>query len=129
MKQSQLFYKTQKQAPKDEQIISSQLLIRGSFVDKTMAGVFSYLPLGFKVLKNIENIIREEMDNIGGQEMLMPSLQPKELWQTTDRWDNFDVLFKLHTETKKEVALGPTHEEIVTPLAQKIIFSYKDDIK
>ncbi|MCK4891313.1 MAG: prolyl-tRNA synthetase, partial [Candidatus Pacebacteria bacterium] len=125
MKQSQLFGKTTYEVPKDEQSVNAQFLIRGGFVDKLMAGVYTYLPLGKKVLAKIENIIREEMDAIGGQEILMPALQNKKDWQTTGRWD-IDVMMKVKTFFDKEYGLGWTHEEVVTPLAKKYIKSYKD---
>lgn len=127
MLQSELFTKTKREAPKDEEAINAQLLIRAGFVDKLMAGVYTFLPLGFLVLKKIENIIREEMVKIGGQEILMPALQPKANWQKTGRWETLDSLFQLksrHLQT--DYALGPTHEEVVSPLAKKFVFSYKD---
>lgn len=126
MKQSQLFTKTQKDAPKDEVSVNAQLLIRAGFVDKLMAGVYNFLPLGLRVMKKIENIIREEMNAIGGQEILMPALHPKENWLKTGRWDAMDDLYKVKDASGKEFALGPTHEEIVVPLAQKYINSYRD---
>lgn len=126
MRQSQLFTKTLREAPKDEVSLNAQLLIRAGFVDKLMAGVYTYLPLGLRVLKKIQNIIREEMDAVGGQEVLMPALSPKENWETTGRWDGFDVLFKLAGAGDKEYALGASHEEVVTPLLQHFVRSYKD---
>ncbi len=127
MKQSRLFPKRAlKEVPKDEESLNAQFLIRGGFIDKTMAGVYTYLPLGFRVLKKIEQIVREEMNSIGAQELLMPSLHPKEYWIQTNRWDSFDVLFKLDTAKDTQIVLGPTHEEVITPLARKYIFSYKD---
>lgn len=126
MKQSQLFTKTLKEAPSDEIAKNAKLLIRAGFVDKLQAGVYTYLPLGLRVLKKIENIIREEMNNVGGQEILMPSLQPKENWQTTGRWDTMDDLYKVSDTSGRENALGPTHEEIVVPLAKQFISSYRD---
>ncbi|MFA6383236.1 MAG: aminoacyl--tRNA ligase-related protein [Parcubacteria group bacterium] len=126
MKQSQLFTKTQKDAPKDEVSVNAQLLIRAGFVDKLMAGVYTFLPLGLRVMKKIENIIREEINAIGGQEIFMPTLQPKENWLKTGRWDTMDDLYKVKDASGKEFALGPTHEEIVVPLAQKYINSYRD---
>lgn len=126
MKQSQYFSKTSKTAPKDDVSVNARLLEQGGFVHKEMAGVYSYLPLGIKVLQKIENIIREEMNAIGGQEVLMPALQPKENWQATSRWDELDVLFKVKSQTESEYALGPTHEEIVTPLGKSVINSYRD---
>lgn len=126
MKQSQLFTKTQKNAPKDEVSLNAQLLIRAGFVDKLMAGVYSYLPLGLRVLNKVRNIVREEMDVVGGQEILMPTLHPSENWKKTKGWDNIDVLFKLESRTKKQYALGQSEEEVVTPIAKRFINSYKD---
>lgn len=126
MRQSQLFTKTQKDAPKDEVSVNAQLLMRAGFVDKLMAGAYTLLPLGLRVMKKIENIIREEINAIGGQEILMPALQPKENWLKTGRWDAMDDLYKVKDGSGREFALGPTHEEIVVPLAQKFVNSYKD---
>jgi len=126
MRQSELSTKTKKEYPKDEEAKNAKLLIRASFVEKLMAGVYSFLPLGLKVLDKIENIIREEINAIGGQEILMPVLQPKELWEKTGRWKTFNALYKLKNHEGKELALGPTHEEIIVPLAKKFISSYKD---
>ncbi len=95
-------------------------------MQKAMAGVYSYLPLGDRVLKKIEKIVREEMDAIGGQEIFMPSLHPKENWLKTGRWHGLDVLFQVKSKHGNEYALGPTHEEIVTPMALSVINSYKD---
>lgn len=126
MKQSQYFLKTSKTAPKDDVSINARLLEQGGFVQKVMAGVYSYLPLGLRVLQKVENIIREEMNAIGGQEVLMPAMQPKENWETTGRWNSLDVLFKVESQHGYQLALGPTHEEIVTPMAQNVISSYRD---
>ncbi len=126
MRQSELFTKTLREAPKDEEATNAKLLIRAGFIDKTMAGVYSFLPLGLRVINNIEKIVREEINAIGGQEILMPALHPKELWQKTDRWDHFDALLKVVSHFKSEYALGPTHEETIAPLAKKFILSYKD---
>lgn len=126
MRQSQLFTKTTKQAPKDETSINAQLLIRAGFVDKLAAGVYSFLPMGLRVLNKVENIIREEMNAIGGQEILMPAMHPKEVWEKTDRWNSIDVMYKLKDSSKREFTLGTTHEEIITPLAGRFINSYKD---
>lgn len=126
MRQSHLFTKTRKEAPSDETAKNAQLLIRAGFVHKEMAGVYSYLPLGLKVLNNIENIIREEMDAVGGQEIAMATLHPSEPWKQTGAWDSVDVLFKINSRTEKEYALGQSEEEIVTPIGQEYINSYKD---
>ncbi len=127
MLQSQLFSKTKREFPKDEEARNARLLIQAGFIDKLMAGVYTFLPLGFLVLKKIENIIREEMINVGGREILMPSLHPKANWQETGRWETYDSLFKFKSfYSKNEYALSPTHEEIVSPLMAKFISSYKD---
>lgn len=126
MKQSQLFAKTKKEAPKDEVSINAQLLTRAGYINKLMAGVYSFLPLGWLVMKKIENIIREEMNVIGGQEIFMPSLQPKENWTATGRWDAMDDLYKVKDKSDREFALGPTHEEVIVPLVKKYVSSYKD---
>lgn len=121
-----LFGKTQKNVSADTESANAELLIRGGFVDPLMAGVYSWLPLGLRVLRKVENIIREEMNALGAQEVLLPALHPKENWNETGRWNSMDVLFKIKSQTGKEYALGPTHEEVITPLAKKFIQSYKD---
>jgi len=125
MLQSKLFNKTLKEAPKDEVSVNAKFLIRGGFVEKLMSGVYSYLPLGNRVLVKIENIIREEINNIGGQEVLLPVLHPKDLWLKTGRWQ-YEEMFKLKSRGGRDFSLGWTHEEIITPLVQKFVKSYKD---
>lgn len=126
MLQSKLFTKTRHEAPKDEVSKNAQLLIRAGYVHKEMAGVYSYLPLGIRVLSKVENIIREEMNRIGGQEIRMATLHPSEPWKQTGAWDAVDVLFKIQSRTEKEYAMGQSEEEIVTPIAQEYVTSYKD---
>jgi len=133
MKCSHLFTKTTKQPPRGEESLNSKLLIQAGFIDKLMAGVYTMLPLGWRVIKKINRIIREEMDAIGGQEIFMPSLSTQELWETTGRLDKVDVLFQAQganepSRKKNDTTyiLGSTHEEVVTPLVQKHAFSYKD---
>ena len=126
MRQSQLPSFIRKDFPKDEEAYNAQILIRAGFVDKVMAGVYSYLPLGLRVLHRIEDVVRKRMNELGASEIVMPVLHPKENWQKTGRWSDLDVLFKVIARDKKEYALGPTHEEIVAPLGQKAIASYKD---
>jgi prolyl-tRNA synthetase len=126
MRQSQLFTKTLKDEPKDEPSVNARLLTKAGFIQKLGAGIYSYLPLGFLVLKKIENIIRDEMNTIGGEELLMPALHPKEIWEETGRWRTADYLYKLKDRQKKEYALGATHEEVITDIARKYISSYKD---
>lgn len=126
MKQSILFTKIERDLPKDETSYNAQILIKAGFIDKVAAGIYTFLPLGLIVHNKIINIIREEMEAIGGQEILMPGLTPKEIWQTTDRWDSFDALFRLAGSEEKEYALGATHEEVVVPLSKKHLLSYKE---
>ncbi|HDQ23004.1 MAG TPA: prolyl-tRNA synthetase [Candidatus Uhrbacteria bacterium] len=126
MRQKFLFTKTRKEIGAEEKSLNASLLIKAGFIDKLAAGVYIYLPLGLRVLRKIEDIIREEMNRIGGQEILMPAMTPKEIWQKTDRWDAFDALFKFKGYDEKEYALGATHEEVVTPLLKKFVFSYRD---
>ena len=126
MLQSKLFYKTNKNKSALADSVSHDLLVRAGYIDQLMAGVYSFMPLGFRVLKNIENIVRKNMENVGGQEILMPVLQPKENWIKTGRWASMDILFKVKGSGDKEYAMGPTHEEVVSPLVRKNIFSYRD---
>jgi len=127
MHQSKLFYKTLKEVPKEAKIASHRLLLKADFISQLASGIYSFLPLGYLVQKKIEQVIREEMDAIGGQEIFLPALQPKELWQRTNRWDNMEPpLFKLKDQHKKEFALGSTHEEIITDLVKNRVQSYKD---
>jgi prolyl-tRNA synthetase len=128
MRQSQLFTKTRREAPKDEVSKNAQLLIRAGYIHKEMAGVYSYLPLGLRVLNNLISIIRKEMNAVGGQEILMSSLQDPELWKKTDRWsdEKVDVWFKSELKAGGEVGFGWTHEEDVTSIANKFVSSYRD---
>jgi len=126
MKYSQLFSKTLKQVPHDGESINAKLLVQAGFVRQEMAGVYSWLPLGLRVLRKIEQIVREEMDAVGGQELLMPMLHPKANWVQTGGWDSIDVLFKLNSRTGNEYALGQSEEEIVTPLVMSRVQSYKN---
>ncbi len=126
MRQSQLFTKTRREAPADEVSKNAQLLIRAGYVHKEMAGVYSYLPLGRRVLEKIERIVREEMDALGGQEIRMATLHPSEPWKQTGAWDTVDVVFKITSRTEKEYTVGQSEEEIVTPIAQEYLTSYRD---
>ena len=126
MKQSQLFTKTLRQAPKDEKCLSARLLLRAGFVAKLSAGVYILLPLGLRVLQNIQKIISQEIENIGGQRLLMSVLIPKKNWQQTGRWKTFEELYKVKGKNNQEYGLGSTHEEVVVPLVQKYVSSYKD---
>ncbi|MFA6325081.1 MAG: aminoacyl--tRNA ligase-related protein [Candidatus Paceibacterota bacterium] len=128
MKQSQLFTKTRKEAPSDEVSVNADLLIRGGFIHKEMAGVYSYLPLGLRVIKKIENIIREEMDQIGGIEMSTSVLQNKEIWEKSNRWDDevVDNWFKSKLKNGGEVGLSFTNEEAHANILKQYVSSYKD---
>lgn len=128
MRVSQLFTKTTRDAPADEVAKNAQLLIRAGYVYKEMAGVYAYLPLGRKVLENIIQVIREEMDAVGGNEISMTALQAAETWQASGRWDDsvIDVWFKTKLADGKELGLAPTHEEPLTKLMKTYIQSYKD---
>lgn len=127
MRQSKLFPKTKKSAPKDAESINHKYLVRGGFVDQLMAGSWTLLPLGWKVVSKINQIIREEMNAIGGQEMLMPLMHPKEIWNETGRWESAaSVMYQLKDTREKEFALSFTHEEIVMDLLRKHIDSYSD---
>lgn len=123
---SHLFGKTQKTVSTKFESVNHELLTKAGFIDQAASGIFNLLPLGARVLSKIESIIREEINMTGAQELLMPSLHPKTNWQQTDRWDNVNVLFKIKSRFGQEYALGPTHEEIVTPLVKKFIKSYRD---
>lgn len=121
-----LLGKTVKDAPADEESINAKLLQRAGFIDKLGSGIYSFLPLGWKVHKKIEEVIRQEINKIGGQELNMPALHPKSVWEKTDRWANFDALFKLVSRQKENYALGATHEEVLTPIVAKFVASYKE---
>jgi prolyl-tRNA synthetase len=125
MRYSKFFGRTKHETPHDANSINAELLTKAGFIDKLAAGIYNYLPLGMRSMHKINTIIREEMNAIGAQEILMPALQPIELWETTGRINTFDVLYKLKSG-EKDFVLGPSHEETVTPLAKKQIQSYKD---
>jgi prolyl-tRNA synthetase len=127
MRYSKTFIPTLKEDPADAEAISHKLMIRAGLIRKLTAGAYSYLPLGVKVLKKIESIVREEMDSSGALEILMPALQPAQLWHETGRYDIIgDELVKFKDRTGREMAIGPTHEEVVTDIARNHLRSYKD---
>ncbi len=126
MRQSQLFTRTKRDFPKEEESKNAQLLIRGGFVCKEMAGVYSYLPLGLRIIRKIENIIRREMnETLGATEILMPALHPIEKYKKTKR-ENIDVLFHTESNTGGHFVLGQSHEEVVVPLVSNFVSSYRD---
>ena len=123
MKASKFFLKTIKETPKDADSINAAVLVRGGYVQKQMAGVYALLPLGLRVYRKIENIVREEMNAVGGQELSMNVLQPRELWEETGRWKEIEeIMYKV----SEDVGLAPTHEEQITDIVRKKISSYKD---
>jgi len=128
MKQSHLFTKTRKEAPKDEVSKNAQLLIRAGYIYKEMAGVYAFLPLGLRVMNRICTVIREEMNAIGGQEVLLTSLQKKETWEKTGRFSDevIDIWFKTKLKNDTDLGLAPTHEEPLTVLMREYVHSYKD---
>ncbi len=128
MRQSHLFTKTRKDAPKDEVSKNAQLLIRAGYIHKEMAGAYAYLPLGLRVVEKIKQIVREEMNKIGSQEIIMTALQRKELWEKTSRWDDkvVDVWFKSHLKDGGEVGFGWSHEEPIVDMMRNYLSSYKD---
>ncbi len=127
MRMSRLFGKTLRNAPSDADTANHQLMLRAALVQQLAAGVYSYLPMGWSVIRKIEQIIREEMDRAGGQEVSMPAIQPAELWDASGRMETMgDVLFKLQDRREREMILGPTHEEVVVDLFKKQVQSYRD---
>ncbi|PIQ99538.1 MAG: proline--tRNA ligase [Nitrospinae bacterium CG11_big_fil_rev_8_21_14_0_20_45_15] len=126
MKYSQLFIPTLKEAPADAETASHQYMVRAGLIRQLASGIYSTLPLGLRVLRKIENIIREEMNNIGGQELFLPSIQPAELWKESGRWDFYGKeLLRIRDRHDREFCYGPTHEEVITDLVRKEVHSYK----
>ncbi|MFA5779043.1 MAG: proline--tRNA ligase [Elusimicrobiota bacterium] len=126
MKFSQAFIPTLKETPSDADTISLKLMLRAGLIRKLSSGIYEWLPLGLRVLKNVEQIIREEMDKIGGQELLLPALQPAELWEETGRWNLYGKeLCRIKDRAGREFCLGPTHEEIITDIVRRDVRSYK----
>ena len=127
MRWSKALIPTLKEDPQDAEVISHKLMIRGGFVRKLISGVYSYLPLGLRVLEKVKKIIREEMDAKGSQEVLLPAIHPPEVWKQTGRYEVLgDVLIKFKDRHGKELLLGPTHEEIITELVGTNIKSFRD---
>jgi len=126
MRWSNYFIPTLKEAPKEAESVSHKLMLRGGFIDKVASGVYTYLPLGYRVLKKVENIVREEMNRAGGIEILMPSLQPSSLWKESGRFNKMgkDMIMFVDRH-KREMIFGPTHEEVITDLVRKYVRSWK----
>lgn len=126
MKMSNLFVQTLREFPSDAEVISHKMLARAGYIKKLTSGVYSYLPLMWRVLQKVENIVREEMNNAGAQELSMPFVQPKELWIESGRWEVYGKeLMRMKDRHNREMCLGPTHEEIITSIARDILKSYK----
>jgi prolyl-tRNA synthetase len=126
MRTSQYFLVTQKETPADAEVISHQLMLRACMIRKLSAGIYNWLPLGLRVLRKVEKIVREEMNNIGALEMMMPAIQPAELWEETQRWEQFgSELLKMEDRHDRLFCFGPTHEEVITDLIRKELRSYK----
>ncbi len=126
MKTSKFHIMTTRETPADAEIASHQLMLRTGMIRKLTGGIYSWSPLGWRVLKKVENIVREEMDRAGYLEMLMPAVQPAELWKETGRWDDFgDQLLKIHDRAGRDYVFGPTHEEVITDMARNELRSYK----
>ena len=127
MKASQLTLSTLKETPADAEIASHRLLLRGGFINKLASGIYSWMPLGLRVLRKIEAIVREEMDRSGAQELLMPTSQPAELWQESGRWGLYDegLLLKFKDRHERDFCFGPTHEEVITDIARQLLKSHK----
>ncbi|MFH1683990.1 MAG: proline--tRNA ligase [Candidatus Margulisiibacteriota bacterium] len=127
MRMSQLVAPTLREDPSEAEVISHKLLLRAGFIRRLAAGVYTYLPLGFRVLNKVANIVREEMNRAGAQEVFMPVLLPAELWQETGRWDMYGKeLFRIKDRHERDFCLGPTHEEVITDLARTSIKSYRN---
>ncbi|MBP3820990.1 proline--tRNA ligase [bacterium] len=126
MKMSKMFVQTMREFPSDAEVVSHKMLARAGYIKKLTSGVYTFLPLMWRVLKKVENIIRDEMDKAGAQELLMPFVQPKELWEESGRWNAYGgELMRLKDRHGREMCLGPTHEEIITSVARDVLKSYK----
>ena len=124
---SKVFLPTLKDTPQDAEVISHQLMLRSGMIRRVTSGIYTWLPIGLKVLRKVENIVREEMDASGAQEVLMPMVQPKELWEETQRWEKMGPeLLRIQDRHKRDFCLGPTHEEVITDLIRNNIKSYKE---
>lgn len=127
MKITQLLFPTLREEPSDAEVISHKLLVRAGMIRKTAGGIYTYLPLGFRVLKKITQIVREEMDRAGGQEVGLPTVQPRELWEMSGRWQVYgDEMFRLKDRHQRDFCLGPTHEEVITTLVDGDVHSYRE---
>ncbi|MEO2043670.1 MAG: proline--tRNA ligase, partial [Nitrospinaceae bacterium] len=123
---SKLFIPTLKESPADAEVTSHKLMVRAGMIRQLASGIYSILPLGLRVLRNVEKIIREEIDQIGGQEVFLPSIQPAELWVESKRWDFYGKeLLRIKDRNNREFCYGPTHEEVITDIIRKEVKSYR----
>ena len=126
MRTSQLLISTQKETPADAEVVSHQLMLRAGMIRKLAAGLYTWLPLGLRVLRKVEAIVREEMNHAGAQEVLMPAVQPAELWQESGRWDQMGAeMLRMKDRHQRDFCIGPTHEEVITDWVRNEIKSYK----
>src|SRR6266704_4760174 len=126
MRYSQYFIPTVKETPSDAEVVSHQLMLRAGMIRKLAAGIYNYLPLGLRSIRKVENIVREEMDRAGAIELLMPAVQPAELWQESGRWEKYGPeLLRFKDRKQSDFVIGPTHEEVVTDIARNQIKSYR----
>jgi len=126
MRQSQLLIPTLREDPGEAEIVSHRLMLRAGMIRKVAAGIYTYLPLGLRVIRKVERIIREELNKAGAQEVLMPIASPAELWQETGRWDFYGKeLFRFKDRHERDFCLGPTHEEVITDLVRREVRSYR----
>ena len=127
MRRSQILVPTLKENPADAEVISHRLMLRAGLIRKLASGLYTWLPLGLRVLRKVEAIVRDEMNKAGAQEVLMPAVQPAELWHESERWDQFGPeLLRFHDRHQRDFCYGPTHEEVITDLIRNEIQSYKE---
>ena len=126
MRTSQFFFNTQKEAPADAEVISQKMMLRAGYIKRTATGIYTWMPLGLRVLRKVENIVREEMNNAGALELLMPAVQPAELWQESGRWEQYGPeLLRFKDRHQREFVIGPTHEEVITDVVRRDVKSYR----
>ena len=126
MRSSQFFISTLKEAPNDAEIVSHQLMLRAGLIKRLAGGIYTWMPLGLRILRKVENIIREEMNRAGAIELLMPAVQPGELWQESGRWEKYGPeLLRLKDRHQRDFVIGPTHEEVITDIVRREIKSYR----
>ena len=126
MRYSEFGLTTLKEVPADAEIVSHKLMLRAGLIRRLASGLFTWMPLGLRVLRKVERVIREEMDRAGALELLMPAVQPAELWQESGRWEEYGpLLLRMHDRHEREFCFGPTHEEVITDIARRELRSYK----